>query len=865
MTTSPRPHSARQRTARQRTARPRLACTLLAGLLGTALTVPLAAPALARTVPDAFAADAAGVASKPSPSASDASVTIKRDSYGIPHVYADTTFDLFRGYGYVVAEDRLFQMEMSRRSTQGTVAEVLGADYLALDKDTLSGFDPASIKAQIAALPADDRAILEGYAAGMNERIAEVRQSPGTLLPKQFADFGFEPSDWTAYDVAMVWIGTMANRYSDYSEEISNYQVLQQLIAANGPVKGRALFEQLVWTEDPLAPTTVPGPNSGRLPEVTGSNGAGAPGASTRPKALPSLKPVSPQLQDTAEAQAVRHGSEGWPGGAPKASNLWAVGASKASGAKSILVNGPQFQWFNPSYVFGIGLHGAGFDFAGNTPFAYPAVIFGTNNEISWGATAGPMNVVDVYQETLAPDNDRKYRYDGAWRDMTVRHETIKVKGGEDVPLDVLSTVHGFVTSVDPANRTAYSKKRSYAGLEVQSLITWARMPQAKNFEEFRARASKFAISINWYYSDARGNIGYISPGRLPNRPGNQDMRIPALGDGSMEWQGYADFSQNPQVLNPAQGFIMNWNNEAAPGFNNDYSNWGPVDRANEIDSALRERSRFSPQQMWDLNERFSFADLNLRYLQPVIAKAAANLPSGDPRRADLALIASWDGETRDRDGDGVYDGPQPAIMRTWLPILFEKVLADDLPPAIYQAYTRNIYQTRPVETRGSVRPANALKLVFNNLLGDKAGVPQTVDFFNGETPQDVIVDTYLLAVASLRTEKGTNTAAWTVPISPMQFSSKNFLGVPQAAAGETIIGAQHMNRGSENNMAVLGGKPRLCLVAPPGQSGFVAPDGTKSPHYADQLEMFNSFQCREEHLTASAVDAAAVTTTRLP
>ncbi len=846
MTTSPRSH--------------RLPLALLAGALGTALTVPLAGPALARTASDT-STEAAGVAITRLAGASDASVTIKRDAYGIPHVYANTTFDLFRGYGYVVAEDRLFQMEMSRRSTQGTVSEVLGADYLALDKDTRSGFDPASIKAQIAALPADDRAILDGYAAGMNERIAQVRKSPGTLLPQQFTDFGFAPSDWTGYDVAMVWIGTMANRYSDYSEEISNYQVLQQLLAANGPVKGRALFEQLVWTEDPLAPTTVPGPNSGRDPAANGESSS-----SPRPKALPSLKPVSPQLRDTGEVQAIRHGGEGWPSGAPKASNLWAVGASKASGAKSILVNGPQFQWFNPSYVFGIGLHGAGFDFAGNTPFAYPAVIFGTNNEISWGATAGPMNVVDVYQEKLAPDNDRKYLYDGAWRDMVVRQETIKVKGAADVPHDVLSTVHGFVTSVDPANRTAYSKKRSYAGLEVQSLITWTRMPQAKNYEEFRARASKFAISINWYYSDARGNIGYISPGRLPNRPGHQDMRIPAIGDGSMEWQGYADFAHNPQVLNPAQGFIMNWNNEAAPGFNNDYSNWGPVDRANEIDSALRERSRFSPQQMWDLNERFSFADLNLRYLQPVIAKAAASMPSGDARRADLALVASWDGETRDRDGDGVYDGPQPAIMRAWLPLLFEKVLADDLPPSIYQAYTRNIYQTRPVETRGSVRPANALKLVYNNLLGAKAGVPQTYDFFNGAKPEDVITETYLQAVASLRAEKGANTAAWTVPISPMQFSSKNFLGVPQAGADETIIGAQHMNRGSENNMAVLGGgAPRLCLVAPPGQSGFIAPDGTKSPHYTDQLEMFNTFQCREEHLTARQVDAATVATTTLP
>ena len=762
-----------------------------------------------------------------------------------------------------MGQDRLFQMEMARRATQGIVAEVLGPDYVALDKDTRSGFDPESIRLQIAALPADDRAILDGYAAGMNEWIAKVQAKPGTLMPKQFNDYGFAPGKWTSYDVAMVWIGTMANRYSDSTEEIANYQVLQQLTDAYGPVKGRALFEQLVWTEDPLAPTTVPGASGdAKGPRNRTANKS----ANKSTNHLQGLSPVSPALRDATEVQAERNGGGGWPSGTPTASNLWAVGSSKASGARSILVNGPQFQWFNPSYVFGIGLHGAGFDFAGNTPFAYPSVIFGTNNSISWGATAGPMNVVDVYQEKLAEGNDRRYLYDGAYRDMTVRKETIKVKGAADVPLEVLSTVHGFVTSVDTANRTAYSKKRSWSGQEVASLITWTRMPQAKNFEQFRERAAKFAISINWYYSDARGNIGYISPGRLPNRPGNQDMRVPALGDGSMEWQGYAPPSHNPQVYNPAQGFIMNWNNEAGPGFNNDYGNWGAVDRAHEIDSALRERSTFTAQEMWDLNQQFSYADLNLRYLQPTIAKAAAALPEGDARRADLALLASWDGQTRDTTGKGVYDGPQPAIMRTWLPILFEKVLKDDLPPALYAKYTANTYPTAPVETRGSIRPYNALKLVYNGMLGTKAGVHQSVDFFNGADPSSVIVDTYLEAVAKLRTEKGSNTASWTAPTARMAFSYKNFLGVPQASPEEQIVGAPYMNRGSENNMAVLGGgRNRLCLAAPPGQSGFVAPDGTRSPHYSDQLKMFNDFECRDEHLSRAQVNAATKSTEVLP
>jgi penicillin amidase len=807
------------------------------------------------------AALAAGTASSPAWSASarsesaDQGVTIKRDTYGIPHVYANTTRGIFRGFGYAVAQDRLFQMEMSRRTTQGTVSEVMGAAFLALDKDTRNGFDPAAIQAQIAALPQEDRDILEGYAEGMNRWLDAVAASPSTLMPKQFLDYGFSPSRWTAYDVAMVWVGTMANRYSDSSSEIPNYQVLQELIAAKGETEGRALFDQLVWLDDPLAPTTVP---------REGAIGKAGPRA---PSQRPQLAPITPGLRDVGVEMNARSGGGQWPNTAPVASNIWITGKGRTVDAKSVLVNGPQFQWFNPSYVFGIGLHGAGWDFAGNTPFAYPSVIFGTNSEISWGATAGPMNVVDMYQETLNPASPRQYRFDGQWRDMQVRTVSIPVKGSSDVSFEVLTTVHGYVTSVDAANNRAYAKKRSWTGYEVSSLIAWAKLPRAKNFDEFSALAAQFAISINWYYADKKGNIGYISPGRLPDRPANQDIRIPAVGDGSMEWKGILPPSANPVTYNPTQGFIANWNNQAGPGFNNDYGNWSVVDRDQEILAAFSgagARTAYTSQQMWELNERFSFADLNLRYLAPVLAKAVAGLPSDDPVRRDVELLTTWSGETRDRNGDGNYDAPQATIMRTWLPLLAKAVLSDDLPASVYNRYVAGMYMA-PVESRASIRPAQAVKLIYNAQLGSDAGVAQTMDFLNGAPATEVYLATYREALATLQATKGADPAGWLTPASTMAFSYKNFLGVPQASPGDQINGVPYANRGTENDMAVLGaGANRLCLAAPPGQSGFVAPDGTTSPHATDQLELYTSFQCRNEHLTRASVDAATESVTVL-
>ena len=123
------------------------------------------------------------------------------------------------------------------------------------------------------------------------------------------------------------------------------------------------------------------------------------------------------------------------------------------------------------------------------------------------------------------------------------------------------------------------------------------------------------------------------------------DIRIPAVGDGSMEWKGVLPPSANPVTYNPTQGFIANWNNQAGPGFNNDYGNWSVVDRDQEILAAFTgpgARTAYTSQQMWALNERFSFADLNLRYLAPVLAKAVASLPAEDPVRRDVEMLTTW-------------------------------------------------------------------------------------------------------------------------------------------------------------------------------------------------------------------------------
>jgi len=355
-------------------------------------------------------------------------VVIKRDQYGVPHVYAQTTYGIFYGYGYSIAQDRLFQMEMARRGGQGLTAEVLGEKYIAFDKKIRANYNPASILKQLKDLPEDDRAVFDGYAAGINAWIKEIRNNPDKLKPKQFLDFGFEPQDWTPFDVAMVFVGSMVNRFGDFNTELANEAILNLLIKQLGEAKARAVFDQLI----PLtvgAPTTIPAKH---WPH---NKTAVVPTPQKTFKPMLALKDINTIQNSNQPNQAF--------------SNCTLIGKKKAKGALSILMNGPQFGWYNPSYVYSIGLHGAGFNLVGNTPFGYPVILFGHNDRIAWGSTWGAGDMIDVYREKLNPDNPMEYLFKGSWLPMEKRLETIKVKAAPDAQFIVYRTIHGPVMKLD--------------------------------------------------------------------------------------------------------------------------------------------------------------------------------------------------------------------------------------------------------------------------------------------------------------------------------------------------------------------------------------------------------------------------------
>lgn len=802
-------------------------------------------------------------------------VKIIRDDYGVPHIYANDTRHLFYGYGYVVAQDRLFQMEMARRSTQGTVSEVLGKKYLDFDKDIRLNYWPANIQAQIDALPAQEKSILQGYADGMNAWIDKVNADPGKLMPSEFLTLGFKPQHWRPFDVAMIFVGTMANRFSDSTSEIDNLALLTALKDKYGQRQGMGVFNQLKWLVNPSASTTIEARESKYPYKLTNQ-------ATQLAYQLPRYDLAPPMLDRLAKGddgallslsreqnrktigeQFASSGANG-PAGYPTTSNMWVIGKHKAADAKAIMVNGPQFGWYAPAYTYGIGLHGAGYDVVGNTPFAYPGLVFGHNGTISWGATAGFGDDVDIYAEKLDPKRPDYYQHQGQWVKMLSRTDMINVKDAQPVAFTVYRTVHGNIIKNDPQKFTAYAKSRAWEGKEVGSLLAWTHQMQAKNWTQWKAQAARQALTINWYYADEQGNIGYVHTGAYPQRKPGHDPRLPVPGTGEWDWTGILPFSSNPQVYNPQSGYIANWNNAPQQGYPaSDLFAflWGSADRVDEIKKLIDEHPKLTHQQAWDIIAKTSRQDLNLRLFLPAIEHAVQGLSASDPRRQLADMLAGWNGNNLLNADEKTYRHPGSAILNLWLTSMLKQTVVSAVPEPFNQWYSASGYETTQDGPTGSMNISVGAKILYEALKGNASPVPQTVDLFAGKSADEVIRNALQEAWQQLSQRYGTHPASWKTPAMPLTFRANNFFGIPQANAKEAWHQAEYQNRGTENDMIVFGmkankGEVQAWDVVAPGQSGFVSPDGTPAKHYHDQLDLYKTFDRKSLWLSKQDVEA---------
>ena len=585
-------------------------------------------------------------------------VTVIRDKWGIPHLYASNTHDLFFAQGYVHAQDRFWQMEFWRRIGSGRLSEVLGESALGSDRfiRTLGWHRTAA--RELEQLDDETRSILEAYAEGVNAYLSSHRHRLGlefTLLG--LTGTQFDPEPWTPLNT-LTWAKVMAwDLGGNMDAELLRAHIVARL--------GSDALDTLVRPYPHDHPVIVPHPlGQGTLESV--------PAAAFAPFVLGRGEGIG--------------------------SNNWVVAGSRTETGQPILANDPHLAIQMPSIWYEIGLHcepvGAScpYNVVGSSFAGCPGVIIGHNERIAWGVTNLGPDVQDLFIERVNPDNLNQYEYQGQWLDMEIIREEIRVAGRkEPVVVNARLTRHGpIINDVVGGTQEDWSfgwqpLALSWTALQPGTLLrSVILLDQARNWEEFRRALSYWDVpSQNFVYADVEGNIGYQAPGRIPIRAkGNGSMPVPGWS-GDYEWVDDVPFDKLPRAYNPSEGYLVTANN-AVVGPDYPYflsMDWDAGYRAQRIVELIEADPSLSVADMQTIQ-----GDNSPLYARGVLPYLRT-LSSDDRRLAQaLDLLRAWDGRA-------VRDSSAAALFEAFRLHLTELTFGDELGDQLLSEARRSVME----------------------------------------------------------------------------------------------------------------------------------------------------------------------------
>ncbi len=570
-----------------------------------------------------------------------APVTVYRDSWGVPHIFAQNAEDLMLAQGYIQASDRLWQMEMERRTGHGRLSEILGDATLKTDRFLRNLGVSQAAQRDLDIMDPTTRAYLEAYTRGVN---AYIDAHQGNL-PLEFTILGVKPEPWQPVD-SLVWGKMMA---WDLGGNWDTELLRARIVALLGEEAVKTLLPSYLNDAPLIVPDRVKAYRDLGAPDVAGIDA--------------SLAPFLAGVKDGL------------------GSNDWVVSGTKTASGRPLLADDPHLSIRLPSIWWEVGLHGGGFDVGGASLVGVPGVIIGHNNRIAWGVTNVNPDVQDLYIEHVRGlDGDKpEYEYQGQWLPMDVRQEVIKVKGKPDDTLRVVSTRHGpllnyVVSGLDQPLAFQWTATR-----EPNELFrSMASIDRAQNFDEFRDALRTFAApSQNFVYADVDGNIGYQMPGLVPIRAkGNGTLPAPGW-TGEYEWQGYIPFDELPVVVNPPQGYIATANNKVVDDSYRYFisADWSMPYRAERINETLAAGQKLTVDDMKALH-----ADTTSLFNRKLAQALGKLQPKGWLQEQAMGVVRDWDGRA-DIDSAG------QAIVEAAYVELLGQVFGKALPSSIYDDY----------------------------------------------------------------------------------------------------------------------------------------------------------------------------------
>ena len=587
----------------------------------------------------------------------DSAVEVRRDRWGVPHIFARTQHDLFFAQGYVAAQDRLWQMEMWRRKGEGRLAEALGPAYVERDRVARLLRYRGDHRDEWRSYAPDAEAIARAFVEGVNAYIRDI----GDRLPIEFVLLSFRPGLWTP-DAMLQRLGAFEMTGNAFGELALAEQVVTLGVGTADSLNRADPYRAL----DPTAGLDL----RALSPAVLG-----ALGGATGPIAYPPIQ----------------------------GSNNWVVSGRHTTSGKPLLANDPHRAVGLPSLRYLVHLVGPGWNVIGAGEPGLPGVSGGHNEDVGFGFTIVGMDQQDLYVEQVAACPQRSgrcYFHRGSWRPLRVIMDTIPVRGAPPRIVQLTFTVHGPIVAEDSARGRALALR--FVGSEpgTAGYLAQLSLNRVRDWPSFRAAAARWKLPTeNLVYADTAGNIGWIAAGLMPER--SWSGRLPVPGDGRYEWEGFRRFADLPQTYNPRAGLIVTANNNILPpGYAKPLNyDWAPSYRADRIRALLDQGGLFRREDFERLqHDEFS---IPASRLVPLLLEAATRRGhSGE----GLDTLRAWDFTMR-RDQAG------PLIYVTWVQALGALVIGRRQAPIAYK-YSARDQQVLDRLLHEPERPTGSISLV---------------------------------------------------------------------------------------------------------------------------------------------------------
>jgi len=635
-------------------------------------------------------------------------IEIYRDDYGVPYINSNSDLDAYFALGYVHAQERLFQMDLSRRAGEGRLSEIFGSKTIFFDKmfRTLGLYK--LVEGNFKIYDEATQNILIAYSYGVNEFINKSKEK----YTIEFDILGYEPYEWKPEHSLLIAKLMAWELNISWWSDIAFTHLIQKL--------GEEKVKDILPDFDENGPTIIPS-------EIK------------KYSSVPlELLNIDREFRKFVGAVGTHIGS-----------NNWVVNGDRSVSGKPIIANDPHLGFTAPGKWYVASLCSPDLKADGFTLPGVPGIVIGKNDKISWVLTNVMADEADFYVEQL-DSSKSNYFFNGSWLPLESYFDTIRVKDSSDAIIKIrknfrgpiISDIHTYnkIFPNDEQNKADISMK--WSALEFSNeMLAFSKINHAGNWKEFREGLELFDTpGQNFVYADEDGNIGYTAGVKLPKRKNNSPSFVYDGTKDDYDWEGYIPFRENPSLFNPKQGYIASANNKTIKNYPNHISNlWEPASRITRITELLDSKEKhsvdnFKKYQM-DLYSHYA------KKIVPYILDAFKDYKTNNENmRIALKIFGQW-------DFNMIPESQAPTVYAVYFQFLLKNIFEDEMGESLFNEY---------------VFLANVpYRVVPKLLVQNKSNWFDNTNTENKETRDDIIRKSFIDAIEYLESEVNDDIKYW--------------------------------------------------------------------------------------------------------